>query len=63
MGELLKFLIPDVGLRKKRNKIFEFFKKNDSILRPYKVKFWLERPLLSSAKPAKNKHKKLEGTS
>ena len=34
MGEVLKFVIPDGGLRKKRKKIVCIFCKNNSILRP-----------------------------
>ena len=47
MGEVLKSVTLDGGLRK-----------NDSILRPFLVKFWFERPVSSSAKRAQNKHKK-----
>ena len=43
---------------KKRKKIFAFFAKSDSILRPSLVKFRFERPVLSSAKCVQNKHKK-----
>ena len=43
MGEELKFVTLDGGLR---------------ILRPFLVKFRFERPILSSAKRAQNKHKK-----
>ena len=46
---MLKFMALDGGLRKKRNKSFTFFCKNDSILRPFLVKFRFERPVLSSA--------------
>ena len=53
MGDVLKFVTLDGSLRK-----------NDSILRPFLVKFRFEWPVLSSAKRAQNKHKKaLEGTS
>ena len=41
MGEVLKFVTLDGGLRKKRKKTFGFCK-NDSILRPFLVKFWFE---------------------
>ena len=58
MGEVLKFATLDRGLRKKRKKIFCVFCKNNSTLRPFLVKFRFERPVLSSAKQAKNKHKK-----
>ena len=58
MGEVLKFVTLDGVLEKQRKKIFAFFCKNDSILRPFLVKFWFERPVLSSAKRAQNKHKK-----
>ena len=57
MGEVLKFVTLDGGLKKKR-KNFRVFCKNDSILRPLLVKFQFERPVLSSAKRAQNKHKK-----
>ena len=53
MGEVLKFVTLDGGLRKKN-----FFCKNDSILRSFLVKFRFEYPILSSAKRAQNKHKK-----
>ena len=56
MGEVLKFMNLNGGLRKKRKKSFFFFK-NDSILRPFLFKFQFERPVLSSAKRAQNKHK------
>ena len=39
-------------------KNFCIFCKNDSILRPFLVKFRFQRPVLSSAKRAQNKHKK-----
>ena len=58
MGEVLKFVTLDGGLRKKkRKKNFCFFCKNDSILRHFLFKFRFERPVLSSAKRAQNKHK------
>ena len=46
------------GLRKKTLKKFCVFCKNDSILRPFQIKFRFKRPVLSCAKPAQNKHKK-----
>ena len=55
MGEVLKFVTLDGDLRKK--KFVFFFAKNDSILRPFLFKFSSERPVLSSAKRAQNKHK------
>ena len=58
MGEVLKFVTLDGGLRKKTQKNFCVFCKNDSILRPFLVKFRFECPVLSSAKRAQNKHKK-----
>ena len=58
MGEVLKFVILDRGLTKKTKKNFCVFCENDSILRPVLVKFRCERPVLSSAKLAQNKHKK-----
>ena len=57
-GQVLKFVTLDGVLEKQRKKIFAFFCKNDSILRPFLVKFWFERPVLSSTKRAQNKHKK-----
>ena len=57
MGEVLKFVTLDGGLRKKKQKN-RFFCKNDSILRSFLVKVRFERPVLSSAKRAQNKHKK-----
>ena len=58
MGEVLKFVTPDWGLRNKTQKNFSVFCKNSLILRPVLVKFRFERPVLSSAKRAQNKHKK-----
>ena len=58
MGEVLKFVILDGGLRKKTQQNFCVFCENDSILRPFLVKFRFERPVLSSAKRAQNKRKK-----
>ena len=58
MGEVLNFVTLDGGLRKKMQKKFCFFGKNDSILRPFLCKFRFEWPVLSSAKCAQNKHKK-----
>ena len=57
MGEVLKFVTLD-GVQKKAKKTVCVFCKNDSILRPFLVKFRFERPVLSSAKRAQNKHKK-----
>ena len=59
MDDVLKFVTLDEGLRKKKHKDFCVFCKNDSILRPFLVKFWFERPVLSSVQRAQNKHKKL----
>ena len=58
MGKVLKFVSLDRGLRVKKwgSKIFAFCK-NNSILRPFLVKFRFERPVLSSAKRTQNKHK------
>ena len=56
MGEVLKFVTLDGGLRKKRKKCV--FCKNESILRPFLIKFWFKRLVLSSANCAQNKHKK-----
>ena len=55
MGEELKFVTLDGGLRKKRKKVL-FFCKNDSILRPFLFKYRFERHVLSSGKRAQNKH-------
>ena len=57
MGEVLKFVTLEGGLRKKSKKKIVFFCKNDSILRPFLFKFRFERPVLSSAKRAQNKRK------
>ena len=58
MGEVLKFVTLEGGLRKKTQKNFWNFCKNDSILKPFLVKLRFERSVLSSAKRAQNKHKK-----
>ena len=58
MGEVLKFVTLDKGLRKKIQKNFCVFCKHNLTLRPFLVKFRFERPVLSSAKRAQNKHKK-----
>ena len=58
MGEVLKFVTPDGGLRKKMQKNVCVFCKNNSILRSFEVKFLFERPVLSSEKHVQNKHKK-----
>ena len=52
MGEVLKFVTLDGGIRKKakKNCCCFFFCKNDSILRPSLFKLRFERPVLSSAK-------------
>ena len=55
---MLKFVTPACGLRKKTQKNFCVFCKNDSILRPFKIKFRFERPALNRAKRAQNKHEK-----
>ena len=57
MGEVLKFVTLDGGLRKKSKKKLFFFCKNDSILSPFLFKFPFERPALSSEKRPQNKHK------
>ena len=51
-------MTPDGSIRKKTKQNFCVFFKNNSILRPVQVKFRFERPVLSSAKRAQNKHKK-----
>ena len=58
MGEMLKFVTLDGGMRKKTQKNFCIFGKIDSILRPFLVTFRFERPVLSCAKHAQIKHKK-----
>ena len=58
MSKVLKFVTFDGGLRENTQKRFCIFCKNDSILRPFLVKFRFEKPVLSSAKRAQNKHKK-----
>ena len=58
MDDVLKVVTLDGGLRKKKLKDFCVFCKNDSILRTFLVKFWFERPVLSSVQSAQNKHKK-----
>ena len=58
MGEVLKFVTHDRGLRNKTLKIFCIFCKNNSILRPFQVKFQFERPVLNSAKRVQNEHKR-----
>ena len=58
MGEVLKLVILDGDFRKKKEKNFSVFCKNDWILRPLLVKFRFEWPVLSSAKRAQNKQKK-----
>ena len=35
MGEMLKYVTSDEGLKKKRTKMFAFLFKNNSILRPF----------------------------
>ena len=54
MGEVLNFVTLK-GVSEKSAKSFFVFCKNDSILRPFKFRF--ERPVLSCAKRAQNKHK------
>ena len=57
MGEVLKFVTLDGGLRKKKQKQIVFFCKTDAILRPFLFKFRFKKPVLSSTKRAQNKHK------
>ena len=57
MGEVLKFVTLDRGLRKKCKKNMFFSCKSESILRPFLFKFRFERPVLSRAKQAQSKHK------
>ena len=56
MGEVLKLVTLD-GVSEKNAKKFCFFRKNDSILRPFLFKFRFERTVLNSAKRAQNQHK------
>ena len=59
MVEVLKFVTLDWSFRKNSpKKIFCVFCKNDSILRPFLVKFRFESPVLSYANRTQNKHKK-----
>ena len=58
MNEVLKFVTSDGVSEKKTQKKICGFCKNESIFRPFLVTFWFERPILSSAKRAQNKHKK-----
>ena len=58
MGEVLKFMTFDRGLKKETQNNFCVFCKNNSILRPFWDKFLFECPVMSSAKRAQNKHKK-----
>ena len=57
MGEVLKFVTLDGGLRKKCKKEFAYFAKMTQ-LRPFLVKVRFERPVLSTQKRAQNKLKK-----
>ena len=58
MGEVLKFVTLDGGMRKKNAKKFLRFWQSWLILRPFLVTFRFERPVLSCAKRAQIKHKK-----
>ena len=58
MGDGVKICDFERGLGKKREKNFCSFCKNNSILRPFQIKFPIERPVLSSLKRAQNKRKK-----
>ena len=58
MGEMLKFVTSDGVSEKKNGKKFFVFCKNNSILRPFLVKFLFERSVLSSAQRAQSKYKK-----
>ena len=75
MGEVLKFVTSDVGLRKKTQKktekglrtevskkktqkIFCAFCKNNSVLSSFWVRFRFKRPVLNSAKRVQDKHEK-----
>ena len=50
MGEVLKFMTLDGGLRKKNAKKFFFFCKNDLFLRSFLFKFRFERPVFEQRK-------------
>ena len=52
MGEMLKFVTSVEISEKKTPKNFCAVCKNDSILKPFYIKFRFERPILSSAKRA-----------
>ena len=58
MGEVLKFCDFGRGSQKKSKKIFAFFAKITQFLKLFLVKFRFEKPVLSSAQRAQNKHKK-----
>ena len=58
MVEVLKFVTLDGGLRKKTQKNFCVFCKNEWSFRPFLVTFRFERLVLSSAKRTQNKYKK-----
>ena len=57
-SEVLKFCDFGRGSQKKKSKKNCVFRKNNSILRTFLVKCWFEKPVLSSAQRAQNKHKK-----
>ena len=58
MDDVLKFCDSLRGSQKKKAKKFLRVLQNNSILRPFKVKFRFKRFGLSSAKRAQNKHEK-----
>ena len=49
MGEVLKFVTTEGGLREKTQKNVHVFCKNNSILRPFRVKIRFERPFFLAA--------------
>ena len=64
MGEVLKFMTPYGGLRKKNLKIFAFFAKITQFKNIFRLNFGLKRPSFEQCKTCSNYHKKeLEGTS
>ena len=58
MGEVLKFVTLDGGLRKKTQKKLLRFLQKWLNFKTFLVKFRFEWPVLSSVKRAQNKHKK-----
>ena len=48
MGEVLKFVITDGGIRKKTQKILAFFAKNSLVSRPFTLNFGLNDLFLAA---------------